>query len=511
MQIAIIDLGSQYTYLIARSLRELGVRSVVLAPQNIEPWFKDNKPKGIILSGGAASIYDEDAPSINYGVLVARGVPILSICLGMHGLVKHFRGKVVNRPVSAQYGPADFTLTGYEDRLFKNIPAGAHAMPRSFGTVWMSHGDSVDKINGLEMRVLGVSDGVIAAVRSLYGPVWGLQFHPEVRDTQYGKEIFRNFLEICGTTEDWKPVDIIQEIREEVLQAVPEDARCILAFSGGVDSTTLAAILAPVLKERLICLTVDAGQLREGEIEEIKINAIQAGCAPVIVSCKEIFLGPLGFGSITDAEIKREVFQRKYKYILEEEAKRLSATYLIQATLEPDRIESADMGQAVKIKTHHNVGFQSWLKQLHPFRLFKDEVRELARALGLSSEVSERMPFPGPGLFIRIVGVPVNEERLETVRWAHAKVRKIVRKTGLESEISQLVVALIGVKTVGVGGDHRIYTYPIAVRAVKTFDFMTCSGYEFPPEIRRRIKKVLAPHRVWFDENDKPPATVEFE
>jgi len=514
-QILIEDLGSQYTLLISRVLRELGVRSVIKSPADIDGWLKENKPKGIILSGGAASIYDEDAPKVDYAGLAARGIPMLGICLGMQGIVDHFRGEVVNRPSYAQYGLSELTLTGYEDRLFRNIPVGEDKVPRRAGIVWMSHGDSAEKINGLEMRVLGTSEGIISAVKSLYLPIWGLQFHPEVRETTYGKDIFKNFLDICGVEQDWKPTDVIQEIRKEVLGFMPSDAKCILAFSGGVDSTTLAAILAPVLSNRLICIVIDAGHLREGELEEIKANAASADVKPLIISCADVFLGPLGIGSITDAETKRGVFQRKYFNILEEEAKRLGVVYLIQGTLLPDRIESGSTGEAEAIKTHHNVGFESKLKQIHPFRLFKDEVRELARSLGLPPEVSERMPFPGPGLFPRIVGVPVNEERLEIVRWADMEVRKIIEEVGLEKEISQLVVALIGIRTVGVKGDGRSYGYAIAVRAVVTSDFMTCRGYQFSPEIRRRIQKVLTSHpkitRVWFDENDKPPATVEFE
>ncbi|HBT81722.1 hypothetical protein A2757_03690 [Candidatus Giovannonibacteria bacterium RIFCSPHIGHO2_01_FULL_48_47] len=511
MQILIIDLGSQYTLLIGRRLRELGVRSLILPPREVEEYLAKETPRGIILSGGAASIYDSDSPQPPENILKLN-VPILGICLGMHWLVQVFGGEIRREETLIEYGPAQFS--GSPTGLLEGVPWGydLRNVPK-YSTIWASHGDSV-RVMPLWFDDIGESgDGrTIAAIRHKERPIWGLQFHPEVEQTEYGPRILKNFLDICGAVPDWSAQNVIAEIREEISAKVPRNANCLLAYSGGVDSTILASILKLVLGERLTLVTIDGGQLREGELEEIQENAKSAG------SNAEIISNPTAFRRIellADAEEKRAHFQETYFATLEEYSARRGIELLIQGTLAPDIIESGKVGEAAHIKTHHNLG-NSRLKQLHPLRaLFKDEVRDLARALGLPEKVSERMPFPGPGLFCRVVGLPATEERLGIVRWADREVSHIIKEAQLERKISQLVVALIGAKTVGVKGDGRSYGYPIVVRAVRTSDFMTAWGVELPSQVRREIIRTLTTHpavtRVWFDETSKPPATIELE
>src|SRR3989344_3920134 len=458
MQILIIDLGSQYTLLIGRRLRELGVRSLILPPREVEEYLAKETPRGIILSGGAASIYDSDSPQPTENILKLN-VPILGICLGMHWLVQVFGGEIRREETLIEYGPAQFS--GSPTGLLEGVPWGydLRNVPK-YSTIWASHGDSV-RVMPLWFDDIGESgDGrTIAAIRHKERPIWGLQFHPEVEQTEYGPRILKNFLDICGAVPDWSAQNGIAEIREEIQE-----------------------------------------------------NAKSAG------SNAEIISNPTAFRRIellADAEEKRAHFQETYFATLEEYSARRGIELLIQGTLAPDIIESGKVGEAAHIKTHHNLG-NSRLKQLHPLRaLFKDEVRDLARALGLPEKVSERMPFPGPGLFCRVVGLPATEERLGIVRWAGREGPHIIKEAQLERKISQPLGGLIGPKTVGVKGDGRSYGYPIVVRAVRTSDFMTAWGVELPSQVRREIIRTLTTHpavtRVWFDETSKPPATIELE
>lgn len=504
MQILIIDLGSQYTPLIGRRLRECGVRSLVLPPSRAEEWLKNNTPKGIILSGGYASIYEKDAPKPPSSLL-SCGIPLLGICYGNHWVVYESGGEVVQNHSEIEYGEA-FLKVNLCDPLFCGIKESI---------VWVSHGDSVTKLpEGFE-PIGSTCVCFNSAIRSISRKIWGVQFHPEVAETECGKKIFENFLAVCGAEADWKPSDVAEEIRESVFRVIPDSEECVLAYSGGVDSSLLAKIVQPVLGDRLHCVTIDAGHLREGECGEIQKNARSIGVHLDVLDYQTV--GASWFRGITDAETKRQSFQSGYFRALEEYARHIHACHLFQGTLYPDMIESSQEGMADLIKTHHNVGYTSrYFVQHHALgNLFKDEVRDLARALGLSPEICEREPFPGPGLFIRVVGTPVTEKNISIIRWADYEVRDIVRNIDCRKDISQLVVALIGVKTVGVKGDRGDYGYAICVRAVTTSDFMTCRGYQFEKETRRAIQTRLTTHpnitRVWFDENDKPPATVEFE
>ena len=503
-QIVIIDMGGQYTFLIGRKLRELGVRSIILAPEDMDQWLASNHPKGIILSGGWASIYDANAPQISDSVL-GSGIPILGICLGMHWLAHKFGGNVVSSLKQKEYYIRQFSRTVASDPLLGNIPERS--------VVLASHGDSVAVLPKGAYKSGKTPDCPIAAFSIPEKNIFAVQFHPECTESQQGKAILKNFLDICQTTQDWSPPSVIDQIRSEVLCALPGEAAVIHLFSGGVDSTVIAAILDPVMRdpkrERLICVTFDTGSLREGELREIRRNAVAAKCALHVIEAKQEFMAALD--GLIDGQEKRLTFQRVYQKKVDEMKAMFKTPHVIQGTLAADLIESAHKGKAALINIHHNVGLGS----LDPLRdLFKDEVRDLARFLGLPDFVSERMPFPGPGLFVRIIGVPVTEETLAIVGFADAQVRKIISRSGIEKEISQLIVA-ITIKTPGVKGDAPVMGYSILVRAVQSVDFMTGSGYEIPSSIRREIISALQQHpqilRIWWDEGGKPPQRFEFQ
>ncbi|MCX6712955.1 MAG: glutamine-hydrolyzing GMP synthase [Candidatus Vogelbacteria bacterium] len=510
-KILIIDLGSQYTLVIGRTLRELGYRSAILSPKQAAVWLTNNRPKGIILSGGPASVNDADAPAPP-GQILNRNIPILGICYGMQWLAKESGGKIIAAVENKDYGSAQVTLD-ISDPLFADM------VPLQ--TVWMSHGDSV-AFDGLGSRYFPIGRATqgncsSAALRFRGTPWWGVQFHPEVVETPCGKQMLENFVGgICRAKRDWQPQSVIEEIRQQA--AAYGKIKVLGGFSGGVDSSTLSAILAPVMGSNLQAICIDGGQLRQDELNEIVRHAQACGVFLKIVKAEDRFLTALD--GLTDAAKKRIAFRMVYKAILKEESALFDLSgeeIVLQGSLATDFIESGQHSGSgsAEIKQHHNteLGFK---RELHPFKnLFKYEVRALARALGLPDSIALRQPFPGPGLFLRVNGVPVTRERLELVRWADAEVTRILREAGLWSEISQLVVALNGVPTVGVKGDGRIYAGSIVVRGVQTSDFMTATGYQIPAEVRRRISREITKHpqvvRVFFDETDKPPATTEME
>ena len=508
IQILIVDYGSQYTLVIGRTLRELGVRSIILPPKSVNKWLENNTPKAVILSGSNWSVHNEGAPSTPESLdITGKKYLILGICYGMQ-LLAHKQGGQVERPLlHREYGPAEVNLDTTHP-LFKNIEKKTE--------VWASHGDTVTSIpNGFTS--IATSSG-IAAMTDKNNRVMGIQFHPEVSDTKEGKKILQNFLTLSLCEKDWNATDLIKQIQDEVLESVNKNnskQNVVLGVSGGVDSTTLASILAPVLLERLVCVAIDTGGLRENEVEELKINTKSAGVKNlVVIEASEEFIKNIG--TTIDGEEKRTQFRNVYKKIFEEQISKYKAGFIVQGTLATDIIESGKAGQSAMIKTHHNVGLTWEVEDLHPFRnLFKYEVRELARAMNLPSAVHERNPFPGPGLYLRIVGTPVTKEKIELVRQADKTVTDIIKKHNVNKEISQLIVALLGVNSVGVKGDERVYGHSLAVRAVQTVDFMTAKGYYFPEEIMSEITNALTKHkdivRVLFDMTPKPPATTEFE
>lgn len=505
IQILVVDYGSQYTLVIGRTLRELGVRSVILPPIKADGWLKKNTPKAVILSGSNWSVHNEGAPSIPKTLdITGKKYLVLGICYGMQ-LLAYKNGGKVDRPLDhREYGPATVTLNTAHP-LFNNV--SKHTQ------VWASHGDTVIKLPKGFVSI--ATSGGIAAMSNKDNRVLGIQFHPEVVDTKEGKKILQNFLNMANCKKDWNPSNLIHAIQKEVLSIVKDDEKVILGVSGGVDSTTLAAVLAPVLGKRLICVAIDTGGLRKNEISELKINTKSTGIKNlVIISAGDEFIQNIG--KTVDGEKKRAKFRTLYKRIFEEQIKKANAKFIVQGTLATDIIESGKIGESAMIKTHHNVGLNWKVEDLHPFRnLFKYEVRELARALKLPSSVCERNPFPGPGLFLRIVGTPVSKEKLDLVREADKTVNDILKKHNITKDISQLIVALLGVNSVGVKGDERVYGHSLAIRAVQTVDFMTAKGYYFSEEIVNEITNALTKHknivRVFFDMTPKPPATTEFE
>ncbi len=502
-RIAIIELGSQYTLLIERTLREQGFRSVVLEPRRAKAWLEKNSPQAVILSGGGASVYDKDVPQPPLEVLdPSCGHALLGICYGMQWIAHTLGGRVEPISDNREYGDGSITVIT-EDWLFDGMPPHQK--------VWMSHGDSVTQVpEGFETLAF-TETGAIAAIRK--GLVWGLQFHPEVTHTTYGAEMLIRFLKAAGCEPDWEPSALVDDIRNKTLDACGI-RRAVFGFSGGVDSTTLAAILAPALKQKLLAITIDGGHLRKNELTEIEKHAHAAGVLWKIVDARAEFVAALA-GTV-DAEEKRRRFKKVYQDIFAREARVFGAEIVLQGTLAPDRIESGATGGAL-IKSHHNVGLDMGeIEQLHPIdHLFKYEIRALGRELGLPESVWNRQPFPGPGLFLRIIGTPITIEKLDLVRWADACVREILVRHGVYDSLSQVVVAYVDAHTVGVKGDARAYGGAIVVRAIETVDFMTARGVWLPQAIVYDISRTLVAHpsvvRVWFDPTDKPPATTEME
>lgn len=504
-KIIIIDLGSQYTLVIRRAIGELGFRAVVFSPKKAEIWLKKNKPKAIILSGGSSSVYEKNTPIVPKEALNA-GVPILGICYGMQFLAYSLGGEVTPHQGNKEYGKATVSFD-LKDQLFSGL--------KKENVVWASHGDSVTKLpKGFQQIASAKNSSAIEAMSCPRKKIWGLQFHPEVTHTAEGKKIVANFLEkIANCQKDWEPQDAILEIQEEV-RSVSGGKKFIIGFSGGVDSTTLSAILSPVLGKNLLAVAINTGALRKNEIEEIRANAVSAKVKLKIVNASGRF--QKGIGNTTDAETKRKRFKKVYGRILEEEAKKFKADFIVQGSLATDIIESGKAGEAALIKSHHNVGLNLNVKELHPFRnIFKYEVRDLACAIGLPSSVCQRQPFPGPGLFIRVRGGAPKKDKLVITRWADFEITKILRRHKVYEDISQLVVALNCTRAVGIKGDARVYGYVAEVRGVKTSDFMTAEGFHFSEEVEDEICDTVTKHskivHVAFYPTNKPPATTEFE
>ncbi len=509
VQILIIDLGSQYTQIIRRSLRYLGFKSVILSPEKSLEWIKNNNPKGIILSGGSASVYDVDAPKIPKEVLDFN-TPILGICFGMQWIAYMNDVNTIHAVKEGKsYGPVEINFDqNNKSVLFENLKEHINA--------WSSHGDSVSSTpSQFKITATSKNNSVIEAMECVDKKLWGVQFHPEVEQTEDENIILNNFAEkICGCVKDYSRKDLIREIGDYTEKELGNGI-AIIGVSGGVDSTTLAAILAPKLKEKLKAFFIDTGGMRKNEVEKVKDIAIRAGIdLQIIDKYKEKFIKEVG--TTIDAEEKRARFREVYGEVFQDVAKNFNATHMIQGTLATDLIESGSAGGSALIKTHHNVDLDLGLKEISPLNdLFKFEVRDLAKEFGLEELVAKRQPFPGPGLYLRIIGIPVNEELLEIVREADYEVTEILKKNGVYNKIAQTIVALLGVKTVGVKGDGRVYGYTLVVRTVETTDFMTVKGFYLTPAICEEISSALVKHpkivRVMFDWTTKPPATTEFE
>jgi GMP synthase (glutamine-hydrolysing) len=435
------------------------------------------------------------------------GIPILGICLGMQWIAKIHGGEVVSETALKGYGAG--TITTGDHHIFEGVGDTAD--------VWESHGDTVALIpKGFQRIALSGSDA-IAGLSNMAETVIGLQFHPEVDHTALGATMLSNFLVRAGCEKDWNANDVAAQIRKEVAEAITVDGKrkkAILGLSGGVDSTVLAHVMQPVFEEDLLCIAIDSGYLREGELKEIVEKANIVGVELKIIFAAERF--EMCIRDEIEPQQKRALFKKLYQAIFEEEAQKFGAEFIIQGSLATDFIESGKAGDSALIKSHHNIGIEWTLSDLHPLRnIFKHEVRELGRMLGLPASITERQPFPGPGLLIRVVGIPANPENVAIVRWCDAQVRKILDREGLMEQISQLVVALLGVRTVGVKGDTRSYGYTIVVRPIVTNDFMTVKGYHLSEAVIEEINAALTKHpevtRVVYDYTSKPPATTEME
>jgi len=515
-RILILDYGSQFTQLIARRIREASVYCEIHpASKGLDLAFiRTFDPKGIILSGGPNSVFDPGAPSADPGIL-DLGVPVLGICYGMQLVARLAGGKVV--PSSErEYGRAEIAI-----RENKGLFAGFE--PRATAIVWASHGDRVDEPPP-HFRVTATSaNAPVAAMQHDKKPIYGVLFHPEVAHTPRGGEILHNFLfDICGCVPDWTPGHFIDHEVDRIRDLVGAKGRAICGLSGGVDSAVAAALVHRAIGDRLTCVFVDHGLLRRGEREQVEQTfRAHLGMDLRVVDATHRFLKELK--DIEDPEEKRRRIGHTFIDVFEDAAQHIAGDvgFLVQGTLYPDVIESSSPkgGPSATIKTHHNVGGlrpnMPW-KLIEPLReLFKDEVRQVGRELGLPDEIVGRHPFPGPGLAIRVLG-PVNEERLDLLRRVDAIYLDEIRAAGLYDQIWQAFAVLLPIKSVGVMGDGRTYDHVVALRAVTSRDGMTADWFPFPHDVlgrisNRIINEVRGVNRVAYDVSSKPPATIEWE
>ncbi len=508
--ILILDFGSQYTQLIARRIREAKVYCEI-HPGNrpLDSFGQLENVKGIILSGGPSSVYEKDAPWPDPKIW-EMGLPILGICYGMQLIAEHFGGKVKGSK-NREYGIAELSITS-PDKLFTGV--------RKKTLVWMSHGDSLAKVPKGFVSLGHSANSPYAAIADTERQVFGVQFHPEVKHTPLGRKMLENFVfRVCKDQANWNMRNFIKDevrrIREQV-----DGGRALCALSGGVDSSVAAALIHKAIGRQLTCVFVDNGVLRLGEAERVKkIFGKIFRNNLIIVDASKRFLQKLD--GVTDPERKRKIIGHEFISVFEEAAHKLTGIdYLVQGTLYPDVIESVSVkGPSAVIKSHHNVGGlpdTMKLKLIEPLKfLFKDEVRQLGRELGIPEEILTRHPFPGPGLAVRILG-SVTEERTGILKKADAIVEQEIRAAGIYEKIWQAFAVLLPVKTVGVMGDCRTYEHVCALRIVESDDAMTADWARIPYDVLGRmssriINEVRGINRVVYDISQKPPATIEWE
>ena len=510
-KIIVLDFGSQYNQLIARRIREFGVYSELhphtLTIAQIEAL---GDVKGIIFSGGPNSVYDEDSFQCDPAIFES-GIPILGICYGLQ-MPHYMNGGSVKACETKEYGRTQIEVKG-DSALFKGLP--------KMQTVWMSHGDQVDVLAD-GFTVEASSDTCpYAATAHAEKQIYTLQFHPEVRNSEFGLDILRNFVfEICHAKNDWSMHSFVDMQIEKIRAKVGKD-KVLLGLSGGVDSSVVAALLHKAIGDQLICMFIDHGFLRKGEAEGVmETFGREMNVHLVKIDAKERFLAKLK--GVSDPEQKRKIIGNEFVYTFDEEVKKLTQgediKWLAQGTLYTDVIESGTK-TAQTIKSHHNVGglpADMQFQLIEPLNtLFKDEVRALGTELGLPDEMVWRQPFPGPGLGIRILG-EITEEKLEIVRESDFILREEIAKAGLDREIWQYFTALTNMQSVGVMGDQRTYDYAVAIRAVTSIDGMTGDWAKIPYEVLdvisvRIVNEVKHVNRVLYDVTSKPPATIEFE
>jgi GMP synthase (glutamine-hydrolysing) len=511
-RILILDFGSQFTQLIARRVREARVYSEIHPPTRSIEWIREWKPTGIILSGGPSSVYGEDVPTADPALLDVA--PVLGICYGMQ-LVAQLEGGAVVGAGKREYGRAELVVDQAEG-LFDGYSSGERM------TVWMSHGDHVDVAPDDYLVTASSATVPIAAMRHRSKPIHGVQFHPEVAHTPRGAEIIGNFLfNVCRAEPTWTPgAFVADEIAK--IRALVGSSRVICGLSGGVDSSVAAALVHRAIGDQLTCIFVDTGLLRLHEREQVERTfRAHLGIDLRTVDAADRFLGQLA--GVADPERKRTIIGHTFIDVFEDAAAEVGegVKFLVQGTLYPDVIESAAPkgGPSVTIKTHHNVGgLKPGMKfqLIEPLReLFKDEVRNVGRELGLPEEMVGRHPFPGPGLAIRVLG-DVSRDALDVLRRADAIYLEEIREAELYDEIWQAFAVLLPVRSVGVMGDLRTYENVVALRAVTSTDGMTADWFPFPHDVLARISsriinEVAGVNRVVYDVSSKPPATIEWE
>ena len=509
--ILVLDFGGQYCHLIGRRIREYGVYSELvphdIKPEEIKLLSEKSNVKGLVFSGGPASVYEPNAPRPDPSIL-DLDLPVLGLCYG-HQLMAEMAGGKVEPTKQREYGVAYITI---------DKPVGVLKKLDNREKVWMSHGDTVLSIPA-EYEILAHTENCpVAAFRHKEKPIYGLQWHPEVVHTEKGVRMLRNFIfEVCKCEPNWKIEDVIEKAVKEIKNEIGE-GRAIIALSGGIDSSVATALAAKAIDNRLTAVFVDQGFMRENEPEFVKNTFQKLNINLIIADAQERFLTKLK--GVRDPEKKRKIIGEEFIRVFEEIAEKTNAEYLIQGTIYPDRIESGFRKFSDKIKTHHNVAGLPlrimFKKIVEPLRdLYKDEVRKVAKMLGLPKEIVFRQPFPGPGLAVRIIG-ELTEEKIMIARKADKIVGEEIEKSGLEKDLWQYFAVLTDVKATGIKGDARAYGYVVAVRIVESREAMTASFAEIPYKVLERISTRItneAPQvtHVVYDITHKPPATIEWE
>lgn len=507
--IVVLDFGSQYTQLIARKIREQKVHSIILPFSTSIEKIKLVNPKGIILSGGPTSVYDDNSPQIERGVFELN-IPVLGICYGMQLIAKNFNGKVTPAE-NREYGKAEIQILK-NSKLFNKVENNS--------IVWMSHGDYISDIPTSFNIDARTENSPICALSNIEEKIYALQFHPEVYHTKGGKQIISNFLfDICNCKPNWTADNFIENTIEQIKEKT-KNTKVLCALSGGVDSSVAAVLLHKAIGDNLVCVHVDNGLMRKNESKNvIEMFEEHYDMHIIHIDASELFLGRLK--SVNDPEKKRKIIGNSFIEVFEKEANKLeNVEYLIQGTLYPDVIESASAGSGSHvIKTHHNVGGlpeKMNLKLIEPFReLFKDEVREIGELLGLPHHFVHRHPFPGPGLAVRVLG-EVTKNRCDLLRNVDELFIDALLEYGLYEKIWQAFSVLLPVETVGVMGDARTYESVVALRAVTSTDGMTADWYKFDGKFLEYIsnkitRNVSGVNRVVYDISSKPPSTIEWE
>ena len=510
--VIVIDFGGQYNQLVARRVRECNVYCEIYSYKTNIETIKAMNPKGIILTGGPNSCYEADSPTYTKE-LFELGIPVLGLCYGAQLMMHILGGKVEAAPVR-EYGKTEVLVDKKDSKIFADV---------SEKTIcWMSHFDYISKVAPGFTISAHTADCPVAAAENADKGLYAIQYHPEVLHTVEGTKMLSNFvLNVCGCAGDWKMDAFVENTVKEIREKVG-DGRVLLALSGGVDSSVAAGLLSKAIGKQLTCVFVDHGLLRKDEGDEVESVFGPEGQFDlnfIRVNAQQRYYDKLA--GVTEPEAKRKIIGEEFIRIFEEEAKKIGAVdFLAQGTIYPDVVESGLGGESAVIKSHHNVGglpdYVDFKEIIEPLRdLFKDEVRKAGLELGIPEKLVFRQPFPGPGLGIRIIG-EVTAEKVRIVQDADAIYREEIANAGLDQEINQYFAALTNMRSVGVMGDERTYDYAVALRAVKTIDFMTAESAELPYEVlnkvmNRIINEVKGVNRVFYDLTSKPPGTIEFE